>query len=98
MKAIAGERSRLAREGHEIVDNRRDVPRVDWPLVRIPHLLDLGLPDGAGQARLRQNHASGMAGETVVVDDVGPRAFKSAIPVRDVRVDRSQRYAAYADF
>jgi hypothetical protein len=39
---------RLVREVCEIVDNRRDVLRVDWPLVRIPHLLDLGLPDGAG--------------------------------------------------
>ena len=39
---------RLVRQVCEIVDNRRDVRRVDWPLVRIPHLLDLGLPDGAG--------------------------------------------------
>ena len=39
---------RLVRQVCEIVDNRRDVLRVDWPLVRIPHLLDLGLPDGSG--------------------------------------------------
>src|ERR1700722_7399013 len=38
---------RLVRQGCEIVDNRRAVLGVDWPLVRIPHLLDLGLPDGA---------------------------------------------------
>jgi hypothetical protein len=39
---------RLVRQVCQIVDNRRDVLRVDWPLVRIPHLLDLGLPDGSG--------------------------------------------------
>ena len=41
-------RLRLVRQVCQIVDNRRDVLRVDWRLVRIPHLLDLGLPDGAG--------------------------------------------------
>jgi hypothetical protein len=73
---------RSGRQVCEVVDNRRDVLRVDWRLVRIPHLLDLGLPDGAGQARLRQNHAGGMASQTVVVDDIGPRAGKSAVAVR----------------
>jgi hypothetical protein len=87
MKAIAGEPSRLAREGHEIVDNRRDVRRLDWRLIRIPHFIDLALPDGPRQTRLRQNHAGGMTGETVVIDEVGPGAFKSAIAVREVPRD-----------
>ena len=88
---------RSARQGREIVDDGRDVRRIDWRLVRIPHFLDLGLPRDPRQTWLRQNHAGGMAGETVVVDDVGPQAFKPAIPVREVHVDRSQRYAARAD-
>src|ERR1700722_12949377 len=97
MKAIAGERFRLAREGPEIVDNRRDVRRLDWRLIRIPHFIDLALPDGPRQTRLRQNHAGGMTGEAVVVDEVGPGAFKSAIAVREVPRDCLQRSAAAAD-
>src|SRR4029077_10696041 len=95
--ALARGARRSGRQVRKIVDNRRDVLRVDWRLVRIPHLLDLGLPDGAGQARLCQNHAGGMASQTVVVDDIGPRAGKSAVAVRVVDADRPQRYAVCAD-